>query len=191
MRKAPSALLLILGAMAGGDTVWIVGMMGVGKSSVARLVAQRLGRPCVDTDAEIERAANLEISEIFVSEGEASFRRRERAAIEAIAGQPVVVALGGGAIAQPGAAERLAETGVVVALRASPETLLERLGDAAQRPLLAGLGREQRLERIEALLEERQAHYRRADLCVDTDAVGPEVLADRVIHALARDGAAA
>ncbi len=177
--------------MAGGDTVWIVGMMGVGKSSVARLVAQRLGRPYVDTDTEIERGADLEISEIFAREGEASFRRRERAAIDAVAGQRVVVALGGGAIAQPGAAERLAETGVVIALCASPETLLARLGDAGERPLLAGLAPERRLERIEALLREREAHYGRADLSVDTDALDPEAVAERVVHALAQGGAAA
>jgi shikimate kinase len=177
--------------MAGGDTVWIVGMMGVGKSSVARLIAQRLGRPCIDTDAEVERAAAAGIPEIFAREGEASFRRRERAAIDAIAGQPVIAALGGGAIAQPGAAKRLAATGITVALRATPETLLERLGDAGGRPILAGLSRAERLARIEELLREREPHYGRADLAVDTDALNLEEVADRVLLALARGGAAA
>ncbi len=175
--------------MAGGDTVWIVGMMGVGKSAVARLVARRLGRPWVDTDAEVERRAERRIAEIFASEGEAAFRRREREAIDAVAGRPVIAALGGGAIAQDGAAERLAATGTVVSLRARPETLLRRIGDAAERPLLAGLAPAERLARIEALLREREPHYRRADLVVDTDALGPEEVADEVIRALAVGGA--
>ncbi len=177
--------------MAGGDTVWIVGMMGVGKSAVARLVARRLGRPWVDTDAEIERQAARGIPEIFASEGEAAFRQREREAIEAVAGRPVVAALGGGAIAQTGAAARLAATGTVVSLRARPETLLRRIGDAEERPLLAGLDPAARLARIEALLREREPHYRCADLVVDTDALGPEEVADEVVRALASDGAVA
>ena len=165
-------------------------MMGVGKSSVARRVARRLGRPWVDTDAEVERRAECRIPEIFAKEGEVAFRRREREAIDAVAGRPVVAALGGGAIAQPGTAERLAETGVVVALRATAATLLARLGDAEERPLLAGLGSAERLERIEALLREREPHYARAGLCVDTDGLDLEEVADRVVLALEKGGAA-
>jgi shikimate kinase len=153
-------------------------MMGAGKSTVGARLARRLGRRFVDTDAEVERAAGARVAEIFEREGEAAFRRREREAIEACAGQPLVVALGGGAIGQPGARERLAETGVVVYLRARPRTLLERVGDASSRPLLAGLGEPGQLARIEALLAERRAAYESASIVVDTDEAAPEAVAE-------------
>ena len=79
------------------------------------------------------------VAEIFEREGEPAFRGQEREAIEACCGEAAVVALGGGAIEPPGARERLASAGTVVYLRARPETLLARLGDARSRPLLAGL----------------------------------------------------
>jgi shikimate kinase len=156
-------------------------MMGAGKSSVGRALAARLGREFVDTDAEIEKAAGASVREIFEREGEAVFRARERAAIDALAGRPVVVALGGGAIAQPGAAERLAASGTVVWLRARPETLAARVGDADARPLLRGLGPEARIARIAELAAAREASYRTARIAVDTD----ELDAERVAAAIA------
>lgn len=156
-------------------------MMGAGKSSVGRALAARLGREFVDTDAEIEKAAGASVREIFEREGEAGFRARERAAIDALAGRPVVVALGGGAIAQPGAAERLAASGTVVWLRARPETLAARVGDADARPLLRGLGPEARIARIAELAAAREASYRTARIAVDTD----ELQAEQVARAIA------
>src|SRR5690606_5874667 len=142
-----------------GPTIWLVGAMGAGKSAVGPLLAARLGLPFVDLDAEVERAAGARIATIFAREGEPAFRARERAAIERVAGRTAVVALGGGAIAQPGAARRLAETGTVVWLRARPETLAARIGEARERPLLAGLGPAARRARIAALLAEREPCY--------------------------------
>ena len=111
--------------------------MGAGKSVVGRRLAHRLARPFVDTDAAIEDRAGRPVSAIFADDGEAVFRRMERDAIDAVRGSASVVALGGGAIAQPGAAERLASSGAVVYLRARPETLLgpgrRRLGTSAAR----------------------------------------------------------
>ena len=104
--------------------MWLVGMMGAGKSAVGPALAQRLECDFVDSDAEIEREAGCSIAELFAAEGEPCFRERERAAIEKLAGRPAVVALGGGAPAQPGAGEWLAATGCVVYLRARPETLV-------------------------------------------------------------------
>ncbi len=170
--------------MADGETVWIVGMMGVGKSTVARLLARRMGRPFFDTDQVVEERAGRSVAEIFAEEGEAGFRQRESAAIDSLAGAPVIAALGGGAIAQPGMAARLEQSGTVVALRASAETLLARIGDPESRPLLAGLEATERLARIESLLAERAPHYERARHSVDTDGLSPECVAERVLDAL-------
>ena len=170
--------------MSSHETVWLVGMMGSGKSVVGRALAARLGRPFVDTDAEIAREAKQTIPEIFAEQGEAAFRALERAVIDGLAGRPLVVALGGGAIAQPGAAARLTSSGTVVHLRARPDTLLERVHEGADRPLLAGLDREGRLERLRALLAERAPAYAAAQVVIDTDGLGVSQVADAVVRAL-------
>jgi 3-dehydroquinate synthase len=157
-------------------------MMGAGKSSVGAALARRLGRRFVDTDAEVERAGGMSVSEIFERQGETAFRTLERAAIEALEGETCVVALGGGAIAQPGAAEWLAARGTVVYLRARPESLLQRVGFGAGRPLLAGAEGPERLERLRELLAERAPHYESAAIVVDTD----DLELDRVVEAVAR-----
>ncbi len=153
--------------MAG--TIWLVGLMGAGKTAVGAALAARLGVPFADSDAEIERAAGCTIPEIFEGEGEAAFRAREREAIARLATQAGVVALGGGAIAQPGQAAALAASGTVVYLRARPETLAARVGGNDGRPLLAGLDGPQRCARLAALLEERREAYESASVLVDTD----------------------
>lgn len=152
-----------------GRTVWLVGMMGAGKSTVGPALARALGLRFVDTDARICEAAGATIAELFARDGETAFRERERAEIEVWADHAAVVALGGGAIAQPGVADRLAETGVVVYLRARPETLLRRLGDCASRPLLRDLAPADRRARLAQLLEARRASYEGARIVVDTD----------------------
>ena len=108
-------------------------MMGAGKSTVGPVLAQRLGRDFVDLDTEIERMAGSLIVEIFEREGEEGFRRRERESISRWTRRPVVVALGGGAIVQEGAAEALRASGVVVYLRGRVSTLVDRLGDCGSR----------------------------------------------------------
>lgn len=171
-------------AVGDGQTIWLVGMMGAGKSSVGRALARRLERDFVDTDAEVERRAGASIPEIFERDGEAAFREHERTAIESVASRPVVVALGGGAIAQPRAAERLAATGVVVYLRARPETLSRRVGAGKHRPLVEGLDAEGKLERIRALLAEREPAYQTATVVVDTDRVGVATVANTIVRKL-------
>ncbi len=161
-------------------TIWLVGMMGAGKSTVGRALARRLRRPFSDLDREIEREAGCKVAEIFEREGESGFRARERRAIAEQAGRAAVVALGGGAIAQPGAAERLAASGTVVYLKATPETLLERIGEARTRPLLRDLDGEERLSEIRRLLEERRAAYESATVVVETDGRGVATLAAAV-----------
>lgn len=175
---------VIIGAVE-RRTVWLVGMMGSGKTTVGRALARRLALPFVDTDAEIERDAGMSVARIFSLEGEAGFRRRERDAIGAVAGRAAVVSLGGGAIAQPGSADRLAATGTIVYLRARPRTLLGRLGAAESRPLLRGLDETERLAKIESLLAERSAQYERAEVVIDTDGSTPAALAAMLAGRLA------
>lgn len=174
--------------MAGAGTVWLVGMMGAGKSTVGRALAARLGRAFVDTDEEVERASGRAIAEIFAGEGEAAFRARELAAVEACRGRGAVVALGGGAVTQAEVRQRLRGCGTAVYLRARPETLLARVGDASERPLLAGLGAEQRLARLRELLAQRESAYEQAALRVDVDAAGVDELVERIAAELGRAG---
>lgn len=143
--------------------------MGSGKSSVGPALARELGRDFVDNDRRVEELAGSSIPEIFEHRGEAGFRALEAQAIDEGAGTNAVVALGGGAIAQPGAAEKLAGNGTLVYLQASVDVLLRRVGNAASRPLLAGLDRQARRERIEQMLNEREGAYRRASIVVETD----------------------
>ena len=165
-------------------TIWLVGMMGSGKTSVGKSLAERLERVFVDSDQEVERVAGIRIAAIFAGEGEAGFRARERAAIEAVAGAPAVVSLGGGAVAQPGIAEMLASSGTIVYLRARPETLLRRVGAGETRPLLRGMSPVARLSKIRSLLLERAKHYERAQVVIDTDLSDVETLADELAQRL-------
>ncbi|MDX1650477.1 MAG: shikimate kinase, partial [Myxococcota bacterium] len=166
------------------ETVWLVGMMGAGKSSVGARLAERLGVSFVDADRVIEEEAGRDVAGIFAAEGEAGFRARERGVLERLAGRPAVVALGGGAMAQAGVPERLAASGTVVWLRARPETLLARLGEGTGRPLLGGLDARSRAERLRALLAAREAAYARADRVVDTDGLGVDGVVEAVLRAL-------
>jgi shikimate kinase len=165
--------------------IWLVGMMGAGKSAVGPLLASSLARRFIDTDVEIERSAGMAVSQIFSVEGERAFRDRERQLIEDLSGGSDVVALGGGAIAQPGAAAHLGRTGTVVYLKASASSLLGRLGDCSDRPLLHDLDPEGRLVRLEALLAERASAYETAVIAVDTDSRTVEAVADEILRRLA------
>jgi shikimate kinase len=158
-------------------------MMGSGKSTVGPLLAERLGRPFLDTDAAVEAAAGMSVPQIFAEEGEARFRARERAAIEAASGQGAVVALGGGAVAQPGVLELLRQSGTLVYLRAGVETLLARVGRGVGRPLLEAA--DDPAAALESLLEARRARYESADFVVDTDGRSPDEVAVELARLLA------
>ncbi len=165
-------------------------MMGAGKSAVGPRLAGLLGRRFVDTDLEIERSAGMTVFEIFSAEGERAFRDRERQLIEDLSGGGEVVALGGGAISQPGADALLGRTGAVVYLKASPSTLLSRLGDCLDRPLLHGFAPAGRLARLETLLAERVSAYETAAIAVDTERRTVEAVVEEILRRLdpARSG---
>lgn len=157
--------------------------MGVGKSTVGPRLAERLGLRFIDTDHEVERTERRTIAEIFDRDGEVRFRQLEAEAIESAAKNDAVIALGGGAMAQPGAAKRILELGRVVYLEAPVAVLLERIGDPSSRPLLAGLDRAGQLARLEALCIERAASYRRATVTVDASGSAKNIV-DLIVVAL-------
>jgi len=166
--------------MRGDGAIWLIGMMGAGKSTVGPVLAQALERPFCDTDEAICERAGRTIPEIFERDGEPGFRALEREVIEAAGADGAVVALGGGALTPPGMVECLRERGTLVYLRARPETLLERIGDAEERPLLAGLGPDERRARLVGLLAERAAAYETASLIVDVDEHDEQDVARRI-----------
>ncbi len=168
--------------MIGDRHVTLTGFMGAGKTEVGRRLAHALGRPLVDTDALIEAEAGMPIAAIFATEGEPAFRARERkAVVAACAMPPAVIAVGGGALGDPEIRRRLLEAGPVIHLWATPEEILRRVGDAASRPLLASAPTDAaRLERIRALLAEREPLYACATHGVDTTGLAPDAVVVRV-----------
>jgi shikimate kinase len=162
-------------------TIVMIGFMGAGKTSVGRLVARALGREFVDTDQMIERATRMTIGELFQREGELSFRRREIAAIDrAIAVPGRVVAVGGGAVLSAENRTALKQAGLLVYLRATPETLAGRLIGVTDRPLL---NTGDRAGRIRDLLVARGPIYETAgDVAIDTDRLNLEQTAVEVLE---------
>ncbi len=157
----------------------LTGFMGTGKTTVGRLVAERLGFEFVDTDALIEEA-NGPIPEIFAERGEAAFRAIEReVATELAARSGLVIATGGGLLLDEANATALGTTGVVCCLVADPDEIHRRVtaeGSPTDRPLLAGVDP---LARIAELLAERAPGYGRFRQ-VDTTGRTPEEVADEV-----------
>lgn len=148
--------------------LWLIGMMGAGKTEIGKRLARLAGLPFRDTDREIEEAAGRNLAELFGTDGEAAFRERETEVINRLAaGDTAVVATGGGAISNRLNVEAMRSTGTVIWLVASPFNLLQRIGDDPDRPLLA-CG--DRLGMIRRLLEQREEAYAEAaHAIVDTE----------------------
>lgn len=146
----------------------LIGLPGSGKSTLGRKAARQLGVPFLDLDAEIERVEGRTIAEIFAREGEGYFRERESELTAALRDLPsMVLAPGGGWVAEPRNPALLRPPGRIVYLRVSPRTAVRRMGFGVQRrPLLAG---PDPVGALQALLERREAVYATADVVVETD----------------------
>ena len=164
-----------------GDNIFLVGLMGAGKTSIGRLLAKRLGKDFFDSDHEIERVTGVRIPVIFEIEGEAGFRAREARMLSGLVqGGNIVLATGGGAVLSPQNRKLLAENGIVVYLRATVPDLWNRTRHDRNRPLLRSA---EPLATLERLYAERDPLYREvAHIIVDT---GDQSLGN-LVHRLER-----
>jgi shikimate kinase len=159
-------------------TVWLIGMMGSGKSTVGEELARRLEVPFYDTDTEIVARIGCSIGELWGVEGESAFRDLEASEVARLAGREAVVATGGGVVLRPENVAAMRESGSVVWLRTSVEELAARVGAGDGRPLLA---EGPVADRMSAVLDERSALYEvAASIIVETDGLTVEQVVGEV-----------
>ncbi len=181
--NAMAAAAAIL-ARLGRRSVVLVGMMGVGKSSIGRRLAARLSIPFVDADVEIEKAAGMSIADIFARHGESDFRSGEaRVIARLLENGPQVLATGGGAFMHPDTRQAVRASGVSVWLSAEFDVLMRRISKRKnERPLLRTADPAQTLRR---LLAEREPIYAQADLTVQSRETPHDTIVAEIMTALA------
>lgn len=162
------------------------GFMATGKSTVGRLLAQKLGLPFLDTDDVLAREAGRSVPELFVSEGEARFRDREAALVLPLLerGTPQVLSFGGGTVTIERVRKAALERALVVTLAATPETIGKRLSTLADRPNLAAASP---IDRTRDLLALRREAYAECHARIDVDHLTPDAIADRIAELATRD----
>ena len=182
--RAEAAIVAALGRRS----VVLVGMMGAGKSSIGRRVALRMGVPFVDADAEIEKAAQMTIPELFARRGEAEFRTGEaRVILRLLESGPQVLATGGGAFMNPDTRAAIGAKGLSIWLKAEFEVLMKRIKRRHDRPLLTTDDPGVTLRR---LMDDRYSVYALADLIVQSREVPHDKIVDEIVGVLAeRTGA--
>jgi len=178
-RASAAAILALLGSRS----IVLVGMMGVGKSSIGRRLATRLGVPFVDADSEIEKAAGMSIADIFARHGEADFRSGEaRVIARLLDGGPQVLATGGGAVMNADTRAAIKAKGVSIWLSAEFEVLMRRINKRKnERPLLQTADPAATLRE---LLVAREPVYAQADLTVQSREVPHDAIVAEIITAL-------
>lgn len=166
------------------NNIFLVGLMGAGKTTIGRMLARRLGMHFVDSDHEIEARTGASVPWIFEIEGEPSFRRREADMIrELTAGSGLVLATGGGAVLNPDSRRLLSERGTVIYLRASVNSILARTSHDKNRPLLQTADPRKKLEDLTA---QREPLYREiADLVIDTGRPNVQSMVQTILDQLA------
>jgi shikimate kinase len=171
-------------AHLGDRSIVLIGMMGVGKSSIGRRLGARLAIPFVDADAEIERAAGMSIADIFARHGEAAFRSGEaRVIARLLNGGPQVLATGGGAVMNPATRALIQERAVSIWLSAEFDLLLRRISKRkTERPMLQTADPAATLRE---LLAEREPIYAQADLTVQSRDVPHDAVVAEIIERLA------
>jgi len=170
-------------AALGDRNLIFVGLMGAGKSVIGRLVAQALGIPFVDTDAEIESVSRMTIAELFSQYGETEFRALETRVVERLLKQgPRVVSTGGGAFINEATRAQIKQGGLSIWLNADLDTLWDRVNRRDHRPLLKTENPRQTLEN---LMIQRYPIYAEADLTVMSVNIRKDLMANEVLQAIA------
>lgn len=173
-----------MAARLGHRSIVLVGLMGAGKSTVGRRLAQRLDLPFRDTDAEIETAARMTVAELFAAYGETEFRALEARVVARLAEEgPQVLATGGGAFMAEATREMLRAKAVTVWLKADLDTLMERVMRRSNRPLLKTADPRATMR---DLMDRRYPVYGLADVTIQSRQVKREVTADEIVEALDR-----
>src|ERR1700682_312847 len=180
--REPSATAIL--SLLGSRSIVLVGMMGVGKSSIGRRLAERLGVPFVDADAEIEKAAGMSIADIFARHGEADFRSGEsRLIARPLDGGPQVLATGGGAVMNADTRAAIKAKGVSIWLSAEFDVLMRRINKRKNdRPLLQTADPAATLRE---LLVAREPAYAQADLTVQSREVPHDAIVFEIMTSLA------
>ena len=170
-------------AALGQRNLVLVGLMGAGKSSIGRLLAQQLGIPFVDTDIEIERVSRMTITELFAAYGEPEFRALEMRVIKRLLkGGPRVVSTGGGAFINDSTRMHVKRGSLSVWLKADLDVLWDRVNKHGERPLLKS---ENPKETLENLMNARYPIYAEADITVLSRDVGKDTMVKEVLAAIA------
>lgn len=157
----------------------LVGLPGAGKTTVGKLVAEKLGAQVVDIDALVVRKMQMPVARIFAEHGESRFRAVEAEAMrQVVSGTPAVITPGGGWVAQPGALDDTRDTCFLVYLKTMATTAAKRSADYG-RPLLM---HEDPLGKMRELLKEREPFYHQAHATVNADTKPPAALADEVVQ---------
>ena len=172
------------GACALKNNLVLIGFMGTGKTSLGKMLANKLGCAFVDLDQKIEADNNMSIPDIFKTFGEAHFRRLERNAVNEVAQRRgIVIATGGGTVKDPNNVQALKENGIMICLTTSVDELLNRTAAQGERPVLDSHHKNQgdRRAAIEKLLNDRQQFYDQADYKIDTTDWSPLKLVDDIM----------
>lgn len=163
--------------------VVLIGFMGTGKTSIGRLLAARLGCAFHDLDRKIEEQHGMSIPVMFAQHGEPYFRAREKEAVHAAASRSnAVIATGGGTVKDPENTAALRKNGILVALTADVDTILQRTAAHGTRPVLDSADGGDRRAAVVKLLEERRRLYEDADITVDTSGRSPLEITERILQ---------
>lgn len=165
------------------EHIFLIGFMGVGKTSTSRELSRLLGVTEVDTDAMIVEQEGMPITEIFASKGEEYFRQAETALLDRLRTQKAcIVSCGGGMVMRPENVVKMKEQGRICLLCASPETIYEHVKDSTNRPLLNG---NMNIPYIAEMMQARDPKYREAaDILVETDGCRPAEVAQKLLQAM-------
>ena len=163
--------------------IFLIGFMGAGKSTIARTLQRELGFPLVEMDARIVQEQGMSINDIFAQYGEAHFREIESQLVVDLGKQePSIVSCGGGVVVRPENTQNMKKSGRIVLLKASPETIFERVKNSTDRPILNG---HMNVEYIAELMEKRRALYEEAaDITIQTDGKTREQICEEIIGKL-------